>query len=121
MQRENKEEEVERKIELKPEDMQKALEPHLSKMSTELDSKISPILEFINQQKEDRAQREQEAARTRQRERQVELEVKPEDYLDDPSGAMDKKLQPAYSAERSTRRGLHASGNFGEEGVLRQS
>jgi phage I-like protein len=85
-------------IEIKPEQFSAALKPELdtfrSSIGTEMDTKLSPILEFINQQKADREAAAARAAAAQRTQQQSELEIQPEDYITDPEGVMNKRLKP---------------------------
>jgi len=94
-----------KEIEIKPEDFSKALKPELdsikSGLSTELDAKLAPIAAYIakQQEKDDAAEadrKRQQEARSRE-----DSEIKPEDYLTDPDGVMDKKLGPIVNVVRT--------------------
>lgn len=94
MQRTEDKKEEERKIELKPEDMAEALKPHLDKINTDLDSKLNPMIEYFKKQNEREAAAEAARSATAREENRRNLEVNPEDYLNDPDAAMNKKLTP---------------------------
>lgn len=89
-------------IEIKPEDIQKAMEPKLKEiqtgLSTDLDTKLSPIMEFINNQKKEKEAADAEKSKQQRQQQQDDLEVKPEDFITDPEGSMNKKLTPIVQA-----------------------
>jgi hypothetical protein len=91
-------ESLEEGLEIKPEHIQKAIKPDLDQLkadfSTDIDSKLSPVLEFIKQQKEDRESLIARQQQQNRREQQEDLEIRPEDFIVDPKGAMERSLKP---------------------------
>lgn len=98
MQREGSEGNKNNNIEIKPEDIQKAIKPDLDSMktgfSTELDTKLAPIAAYIARQQEREEETERQRVAAENRQSRESSEIKPEDYLTDPDGVMDKKLGP---------------------------
>ena len=85
-------------IEIKPEDIQKAMEPKLKEVSDginkSIDDKLAPIAAFFADQKKEKEEAAARAAEAKRKENQKDLEVQPEDWITDPEGAFDKKVTP---------------------------
>jgi hypothetical protein len=85
-------------IEIKPEVIQKAMKPDLDAMSTkfgsDVDAKLAPIMEYIQQQKADREAAQAAAARARKQQTDEENAIDDTDYITDPQNAFKKLLKP---------------------------
>ena len=82
-------------IELNNDAVTGIVKPQLAAMKTEfnssIDTKLQPVLDFFKQQKEEKAERERQAAA---KARKDELETDPTDWITDPESAVDKKIRP---------------------------
>lgn len=89
-------------VEFKPEDFKKDLETtfttKLTEMQTAQDAKFAPMFEMAAQLKADREARETAAKKANEAKNREDNQVTDEDFLLDPGGAVDRKLQGPTNA-----------------------
>src|SRR5215475_14462466 len=98
-------------IEIKPEMLESAMKPHLEAQETRFSNLIDDKLKTVNEYFAAQAKEREEQQR-----RQQHTEENPEelDYLSDPAGAIDKKLQPLIRSQQAANALLMINETIGE-------
>lgn len=82
-------------IEVNKEGVTELFKPQLDAVKTDIeksmDTKLKPMLDYFAEQKNEKAERERQAAAKARRD---ELETDPTDWITDPESAVDKKIRP---------------------------